>query len=83
MDAATFGEIPGIIKKIAEILLGFVGFTTLAMLIIGSIKLITSSGDAKKIQSAKNIFTYAIIGFMVVLFSYAIVRLVLYTTGVS
>lgn len=83
MDAATFGDIPGIVKKITEIILGFVGVAALAMLIIGSIKLITSGGDAKKIQGAKSAFTFAIIGLLVIFFSYAIVRLILYVTGVN
>ncbi len=83
MDVAQFGDIPGIVKKISEVILSFAGIAALAMLIVGSIKFITSSGDPKKIQEAKNALTFAIIGLLVILFSYAIIKLILYVTGVS
>ncbi len=57
----------------AEILFGnllfmasaFVGLILFVMFVIGSFNYLTSFGDAEKMQSARNTFTYAVIGVVV------------------
>ena len=46
-------------------------------------KFITSGGDPKQAEGARKTLTFAIIGLMVVVFSFAIVNLVAKTTGVG
>ena len=46
------------------------------MLLIGGIRWITAGGDEKGVASARNMITAALIGLVVVLVAYAIIRLV-------
>lgn len=43
----------------------FVGLTLFIMFVIGSFNYLTSFGEQEKMQSARNTFTYAIIGLVV------------------
>ena len=54
----------------------FVGASLLALgfLIYGGIKWITSGGDKAGVESARNTIVYAIIGLIIVFFSFAIVN---------
>jgi hypothetical protein len=66
--------------NIITALFAFLGLVVLIMFILGSIKLMNAAGDQKKIQSAKNSFTAAMIGGSIILFSYVIIYLVSYVT---
>jgi hypothetical protein len=57
-----------------DFLLAIVGVLALIMLIVGGIMYLTSAGDDKRIETAKKIVTYAIIGIAVALASLVIVR---------
>lgn len=59
------------------------GLATFAFLIIGGIRYLTSSGDAKAMESATKIITNAVIGLLIVLGSYGIARIVESVFGVS
>lgn len=72
-----------LIQTIISWLLTFAGVVALILIIYSGIKLITSGGDPKQVEGAKKILTYAIIGLLVVLLSFAIVSLIAYATGVD
>lgn len=57
-----------------------ISVVSLFMIIFAGIKYITSGGG-KGVEEAKNILTYAIIGFLVVLFAYFIVSIISTLTG--
>lgn len=64
---------------INDVIVWFLGFATgLAVLfmIIGGVYYITSAGDQDRMQKAKKIFEYAIIGLFVIGISYSIVKAV-------
>ena len=66
-------------------LIGFLilaGTTAVIMIIIAAIRFIFSGGDAKQVESARNVLTFAIVGLVVVLLAGFIVSLVAYITGV-
>lgn len=46
------------------------------MLIVGGFKYVTSGGDQNTVKSAKNTIQYAVIGLVVAILAYAIVRFV-------
>ena len=75
-DIPTFDCVPVLFGRVIEILLFFLGAVTLAFLLWGSLKFIHSSGDPKAVASAKNTMTYAMIGLVVVLLSFAILNFV-------
>lgn len=71
-----FGSIGAIISKIYPIVLAFAGFGLLLMIIAAGFALLTSAGDSKKTEQAKQQLTNAIIGFIIIFGAVFIVRVV-------
>lgn len=82
MPAELVGD-AGIFTRITSIALYVIGAVSVLMLIWGGLRYIISGGDSKKITDAKNTILYAIIGLVIAVFAYAIIRFVLNTLGVS
>lgn len=76
MPAELIGD-NGVFTHITSIALAIVGALSVIMLIWGGVRYIISGGDSKKITDAKNTILYAIIGLVIAVFAYAIVRFVL------
>ncbi|OGD86534.1 hypothetical protein A2870_01900 [Candidatus Curtissbacteria bacterium RIFCSPHIGHO2_01_FULL_41_11] len=70
---ATTGDL---VSNIIIILTSFAGALALIFIIIGGIKFITAAGDEKKMQSATQTLTYAIIGLIVTALAFIILRIV-------
>jgi hypothetical protein len=81
-QVATIGCVPYIFESLIYWALVFAGIVALIFIILGGIKLITSSGDSKQVDGARKTITWAIIGLTLVLMSFAIVRFVSAITGV-
>lgn len=77
---ATLNCLPTVFLNAVNALLLFAGATALFIIVWSGIRLITSGGDTKQIQSARSMFTYAIIGLIVVLSSFGIVYFIGYIT---
>jgi hypothetical protein len=73
----------GLLTSITEKILLAVGVISVFMLIYGGLRYITSGGDSKKVTDAKNTILYAIVGLIVAILAFAIVRFVLNSLGVS
>ena len=74
----------GFIRKLTSWVLLAVGTISVVMLIYGGFRYVISGGDSKKVTDAKNTILYAIIGLIISLLSYAIVRFVISAvTGLS
>jgi hypothetical protein len=56
--------------------LGFVGIIAVIFLIYGGFTYITAAGDESKLDTAKNTIIYAIVGIVVILLAFVIVRAV-------
>lgn len=67
----------GVIDNVTSTILAILGFIAVVMLIIGGIKYATSAGDAKAVTDAKNTILYALIGLVIAILSYAIVKFVI------
>jgi len=65
-----------IFGQIANILIFLVGAVSVIMIIIGGLRYVTSNGDAKQTEAAKNTILYSVIGIIVAIASYAIVNYV-------
>ena len=59
----------------------FAGAVAVILAIYAGIKLGMSGGDPKQVQAARAILTYALIGLVVVLSSFAIIFFISYLTG--
>lgn len=88
VEAAKTDEMPsellgdnGVITGITSTILYIVGIISVVMLIFGGIKYAISAGDSKKVTDAKNTILYAIIGLIITILSYSIVKFVLNVAG--
>ena len=82
-DVASINCIPFIVQNVIFWLLVFAGTAALILLIIGGIKFITSGGDPKQTEGARKTLTYAILGLVLILLSFAILRFIAQTTGLN
>ena len=80
---ATLRCIPVVFQNIVAAFIVFVGAISLFLIIYSGIKFITSGGDPKQIQAARQILTYAIIGAIIILSSFAIIIFIEYATGTT
>lgn len=67
----------GILTRVAKIISYIVGITSVIVVIIGGLKYITSNGDPKTVNSAKDTVLYAMVGLIVTGISQGIIIFVL------
>ena len=67
--------ITGVLVLAVRWLLGLVGILALLALIVGGVYYITSFGNDQRIQTAKKIITWAIIGLAIVILSFGIIQI--------
>lgn len=77
---ALFGT-DGVFTNIVNAALFLIGAISVVMLIYGGIRYTLSAGNATSVTAAKNTILYAIVGIVVALLAFAIVRFVLTTLG--
>ena len=80
-DVATLQCIPVVFGNILNTALIFAGGVALVFIIISGYKFINSGGDPKQVEGARKTATYAILGLLLILFSFAIVNFIAYFTG--
>lgn len=79
----TLDCIPVLFMTFVFYALMFAGLVALFLIVFSGIRFITSGGDPKKIEGARNVVVWAIIGLVLVFFSFGIVRFVSTLTGVE
>ena len=67
----------GVFQTITNVLLYVLGAVSVIMIIIGGLRYVVSGGNASNVTAAKNTILYAIVGIIIALLSYAIIRFVL------
>lgn len=82
-DVPTLNCIPVVFNNIVDWAFALSGIAALAFIILAGYKFITSGGDPKQLDGAKKTLTLAIVGLLVVAFSYFILNLIAHTTGVG
>lgn len=80
---ATLRCLPILFVNILQALFLFSGTVTALFIIISGIRFILAGGDAKQLDNARKTFTFAIIGLLVILFSYLILTIITTVTGTS
>lgn len=73
-DPPTFDCLPMAVAGVVKILFMFLGAAGLIYLLWGSLRFVMSGGDPKAIASARGTMTYAVIGLIVILLSFAILN---------
>lgn len=72
-----------IVMNIVQWLIIAGGYVAVYFIIWGGFKYITSAGDPQKVEGAKNAITNAVIGFVIVLASVAIIKTIQASVGAS
>lgn len=73
---ANTNNIVFVIRSIIRFILLVAFVLAFIMLLIGGIRWITAGGDEKGVAAARNMITAALIGLVIVLIAYALIRLV-------
>ncbi len=69
--------LPALIKNTINILLYVAGVIAVVIIVVGSLRFVTSEGDAQAANKAKNSVVYALVGLVLAVLAYAIVNFVL------
>ena len=67
----------GILSKVANILAIVGGVIAVVVIMISGLKMITSSGDSKKLNDARNAIIYAAVGIVVIALARVIIEFIL------
>ena len=73
----------GLISILINFLLWAVGILSVAMIIFSGFRYITSAGDAAKTKSAQTALTYSIVGLIVAVLAWVIVKMILRQFGID
>ncbi len=72
-----FSGITAIVTFVVNVLVSVVGFVAIIAIILAGYQMIFSAGEAEKLKAAKNRLVWAIIGLLVVVLAYSIIRILL------
>lgn len=73
----TDNSFGGLLTRFIQLILGVVGVVAMAYIIIGGFQYMTSRGDEEQASAGKKTVVNAIIGLVIVIFSYVIIAVVI------
>jgi hypothetical protein len=82
-DAPPLYELNIIFGNIIPLALGIAGIVLFIMLLLGGFKYMTSGGNPKAAESARNTLTYAIAGLILISAAYFIILFIKEYTGIG
>lgn len=79
VSSATGGEssFRSIVLTIVNFVLSFLGIISVLFVIYGGFLYVTSAGNSEKVDQGKKIITYAVIGIIIILISFALINTIL------
>ena len=79
VTAATGGQtsLRGLVLTIVDYFLGFLGLLAVIMVVYGGVTYVSSAGNDEAVGKAKKIIMYALIGIVIILLSFVVVKAVL------
>lgn len=75
------GCLPYYLGNVIDGIFALSGIAAVILIILSGIRLLTSGGDQFRVAKAKRSLTFAIIGFVIVLSSFFILRIISFVTG--
>lgn len=82
-DVATIQGIECLVGNILATAMTFIGIAAFVMFLIGSFRYMTAGANTKGVESGKNAFSFAVLGIVVALASFVILRFITSFTGVT
>ncbi len=78
-----FSDLGPLIEILMRLAFAVAGIFFFAQLLIGGIRWISAGGDSKAVDSARDRITNALIGLILVIAAYAIIRIIEVTLGIG
>jgi hypothetical protein len=82
-DVATIKSLEALFANVIQFVVSISGVAFFIMLLVGGFSFLFSAGDAKKLEQARGTLTNAIVGLIVVVSAYIILRIIGVFTGTS
>lgn len=82
-DPAKLSYLETIFANFLNLALTLAGLAVFIMLIIGGFRYLTSGGDPKQTEAAQKTITMAIVGLLVAIASWLILKFIAYFTGLE
>ena len=82
-DVATFKCLEPLFANIVQIVISLAGIALFVMVVVSGFGFLFSAGDPKKLEQAKGTLTNAMIGLVVIVAAYVILRILQIFTGVN
>lgn len=82
-DVATIQGIECLVANVLATAITIIGIAAFVMFLIGSFQYLTAGANAKGVESGKNAISFAILGIIVALASFVILRFISTFTGVT
>ncbi len=80
---AKFATIGSLLNLLVPLITLTAAMLLLAMLLMGGFTFLTAGGDSKRVEEAQKMLTFSILGFIIIVISFLIVKVVGYVTGVK
>ncbi len=82
-DVATFEGIECLVANVLSVAITMIGIAAFVMFLVGSFRYLTAGSNTKGVEGGKNALTFAILGIVVALASFLILRFIANFTGVQ
>ncbi|HSX02836.1 MAG TPA: hypothetical protein VLI05_06025 [Candidatus Saccharimonadia bacterium] len=69
--------VPGVLNGVVSVLIFLIGAVSVIMIVVGGLRFVLSNGDSKAAESGRQTILYAVIGLVVAIAAYAIVKFVI------
>ena len=79
----TLKGLEAVFSNVVSVVLGLSGVVLFIMLIVGGFKYLTAGGDPKALEAAKGTLSHAILGLVVLVLAFIILKVIAEVTGVS
>ncbi|HUD19192.1 MAG TPA: pilin [Patescibacteria group bacterium] len=81
-DVATVQSLEGLFTNVVNVVIALAGVALLLMFVIAGFSFLFSQGDQKKLEQARGTLTNAVIGLVVIVAAFLIIRIISVFTGV-
>lgn len=82
-DVATIQGIMCLIGNVLSVALTAIGITGFIMMVVGSIRWIMAGSNAQNVDKARSTMTYAVVGLVLALCSFMIIKIIADFTGID
>lgn len=82
-DVATIQGVECLMANVLSVAITIIGTSAFVMFLIGSFRYLTAGANTKGVESGKNALSFAVLGIVVALASFLILRFVSQFTGVT